>query len=108
MKRFMTTKLIRTKDRFSSKRHRRGAALYTLVVFNAFLLGMLGLSALAISRVERRQNQSSIDVIQVRRFASAGIELAKLQLDRDKNWRTGFTHNVLSSPLTMGGGDNSL
>lgn len=86
------------------RKKRSGAALYTLVVFNAFLLGMLGLSALAVSRIERRQNQSGIDAIQAKRLANSGIRLAKLSMDQDKNWRTSFQHNVKASEKFLGRG----
>lgn len=83
---------------------RRGAALYTLVVFNAFLLGMLGLSALSVARIQRRQSEGGIDIVHAQRLAHSGIKLAKLQLDQNTNWRAEFSDSVLTSELNVGEG----
>lgn len=86
-------------------RHRTGAALYTLVVFNALLVGLIGLSSILISRIERRMSTSAIDAVQARRHARSGIALAKIRLEQNPNWRTEFTHAVATTTFSVGDGE---
>lgn len=83
------------------RRLRGGAALYSLVVFNALLVGLLGLSALSVVRIERNRNVASSDLLQARRQAASAVELAALDIRHDPHWRVNYTHDVEASSLAF-------
>lgn len=86
------------------QRGRRGAAIYTAVVFNALIVGLLGLSALSIVRIERRQSLTSSDQIIARENAASAVAAALARIKNDATWRTTFTHNTESGAIAFSSG----
>ena len=80
---------------------RRGAALYSVVMFNSLIAGLLGLSALAVVRIERRQSTANLDVLVARKNAESAVATALALIKADTNWRMTYTHNLESSALTF-------
>jgi Tfp pilus assembly protein PilX len=98
-------KQIRTSQRTLARPGTRtGAAIYTVVVFNALLVGLLGLSALSIVRIERRQSLASSDQLIARENAASAVAAALARIKNDLNWRTTFTHNTESTPINFSTG----
>src|SRR5688572_3804413 len=83
---------------------RRGAAIYTVVVFNAMLVGVLGLSALSICRIERKQSLASSDQLIARENAASAVASALARIKADSAWRSTFTHNTESTAINFGTG----
>jgi hypothetical protein len=90
--------------RFSRSGSRKGAAIYTAVVFNAMLVGVLGLSALSIVRIERKQSLTSSDQLIARQNAASAVASALARIKADAAWRTTFTHNTESAAINFGTG----
>jgi hypothetical protein len=86
---------------------RRGAALFALVLLQALVIGVLGLSALTICRLERQQRSSSGDMLRARRHAAAALELGLLNLKNDAKWRTTYRSGQALPELTFGNGSLS-
>jgi hypothetical protein len=84
--------------------NRRGAAIYTVVVFNALLVGVLGLSALSIVRIERQQNVAASDQAIARENAVSAVAVALAHIKNDASWRSTFSHNTQSSLIGFGTG----
>jgi len=100
---------LRTSCRHSAlPRSRSGAAIYIAVVFNALLVGLLGLSALSIVRIERRQSIACSDQMIARENASSAVAAALARIKADPGWRTTFTHNVESAPFDLAAGSASF
>ncbi|HVJ87911.1 MAG TPA: hypothetical protein VM452_19770 [Caulifigura sp.] len=89
------------------QRGRRGAAIYTAVVFNALIVGLLGLSALSIVRIERRQSLASSDQVIARENAASAVAVALARIKNDAAWRTTFTHNTESGSIAFSSGSAS-
>jgi hypothetical protein len=90
--------------RFGSCGSRTGAAIYTIVVFNALLVGVLGLSALSIVRIERKQSLASSDQLIARENAASAVAVALARIKADAGWRSTFTHNAESAAINFGTG----
>jgi hypothetical protein len=83
------------------RQRRAGAALYSLVAFNALLVGLLGLSALSVVRIERSRNLASSDLLHARRQARTAVELAALDIKQDPRWRVRYTHDFETKPSSF-------
>ena len=83
---------------------RRGIALYSAVMINSLLVGVLALSALTIVRIERRSSESSGEIVTAQMHARAAIDLALQTLRTDPNWRTRYLDGVETNPLRFGTG----
>lgn len=88
----------------AARRSRAGVALYSIVVFNALLIGLLSLSALAVARIERRQNLGSSDQLIARENAVSAVSVALARIKADSAWRTTFLHNVESASIAFASG----
>lgn len=93
--------------RRSTHSTRKGAALYTVVVFNALLVGLLGLSALSIVRIERRQSTASIDQVIARENAASAVAVALARIKNDSSWRSTFAHNTESTSINFSTGSGT-
>ena len=94
----------RSRRRFAGYGSRRGAAIYTIVVFNALLVGVLGLSALSIVRIERKQSLASSDQLIARENAASAVAAAMARIKADTGWRSTFAHNTESTAINFGTG----
>lgn len=91
----------------SAARVRRGAALYSVVMFNSLIAGLLGLSALAVVRTERRQSTASTDVLAARKNAESAVAAALALIKSNTSWRSTYTHNLESAPLSFARGTST-
>lgn len=83
---------------------RRGTALYVIVLSTALITSLLGLAALAVVRIERRQASTSNHLLDARMNARAAVELALRVIANDPNWRTTHTNGAETTPQSPGPG----
>jgi len=101
----MRTRRALLRDRFQRCRAARsGAMLYSMVLANCLIVGVLGLSALTIVRVERRAALRRSEMESAQLLAWSGTELAVRELTKNTAWRTAYAHNVEATPRSFGGG----
>jgi hypothetical protein len=81
---------------------RRGAALYVAVTGTTMIVSVLGLSAMAIVRIERQQ-ATLMNARQIARsHCRSGVELALLRINTDPSWRSNFTSGVETTAQSLG------
>ncbi len=81
-------------------KHHRGT-VYLVVMATAGIVTALGLTGLALARVQRRADQATIDIMDARLAARAGVEYAQSMIGTEAAWRTrlasaGKTFSVLN------------
>lgn len=88
---------------------RRGSA-YIVVLMTGILVGVVGVSGVYLSRVERRTQQLTSDAAEARLYAMAGLDLALLIINQsatENDWRNSFGNNggypVLDMKIGSGG-----
>jgi hypothetical protein len=79
-------------------------ALYALVLLQGLVIGVLGLSALTVCRLERQQRLTNGDMLRARRHAAAALELGLLNLKKDAKWRTTYRSGQTLPELALGNG----
>lgn len=86
-------------------RPRRGSA-YLAIVGATMLVAVIGFAAVTAARVQLRTAERGGDVQAARANARSGIQLARLQIDRDPAWRTKRPSGVWidRAPLDKAGG----
>lgn len=70
------------------KSRKRRAVLLVFVLGTAMLIGIIGLSAMLVARIEYRSANAESDAIAAQWCAAAGVELARQHMADDTNWRT--------------------
>lgn len=65
---------------------RRGG-VYLAVLGAAMVVTILGLSAMAVVRLEQLASESSADAIKARAYAESAVELGMLEIERNALWR---------------------
>lgn len=66
------------------------------------IVSALALSAIAVVRIERKQADVQADRLSARTHARSAVELALAQLNINPNWRTDYSNNVESTPVSLG------
>jgi hypothetical protein len=97
----------------TSKIRRGGAGLrrgsiYIFVLFASMLLVVVGLSTIAVARLQERQTGMGNDGVQAEVLAESAVEFALTKLAADPNWRTTYTGNVETTPVPCGPGTISF
>ncbi len=84
--------------RLKRTRSRRGAALYVTTMFTALLVSLLGMSGLALSRVEAIRIKLHREQVQAQFLARSALELAHLELNQHADWQKDPTLRSESKP----------
>jgi Tfp pilus assembly protein PilX len=85
---------------------RRGAALYVAVTGTTMIVSVLGLSAMAIVRIERQQAMS-VNARQIARsHARSAVELGLQRINSNPSWRTIYSNGVETTVPALG--NNSI
>lgn len=92
----------------SRRNPRKRATVYLAVLGAAMILTVIGFSALAAVRVQRRAAESTTDFAAARLYAQSAIELGLLWIDQDANWRETYTSGVWVANGTIGDGKYTL
>lgn len=66
---------------------RRGTA-YTLVLMTTMIVGILGVSGVALARIERARAQQAANFENARAIARAAVEWGTLQIRNEPTWHT--------------------
>jgi hypothetical protein len=82
---------------------RRGSA-YLMVLGTAMLVSLLGLSAMVLTRVERRADAAVQDAARARLLAQSAVELAMQRIADHGTWRTGHVSGVWTADIPLGDG----
>ena len=83
------------------RRNRRGSA-YLIVLGTALLVSTLAYAAILATRAKGRLAGEFADAAQARQNAWTGVELTRLWISKDANWRTNRTVGVWASNLALG------
>lgn len=96
------------KRQFQILKSKRRGSLYVAVVLVGALVSMIGLSALALTRITGRKQSGIADASAARVNAHAAVRMAMLEIENDPDWR--FTHltDTWFSNVELGGGTFSL
>jgi hypothetical protein len=78
--------------------------MYVAVLMTATLVTIIGLSALAVTRVQLRSSEGGNNVTVARFCAQSAIEIGIFSISNDANWRATYTHDVLVAEQTLGEG----
>lgn len=97
----------RRKRRLSTRRRRRGG-IYIVVVGVAMIVSVLALGAILVRRIERRTSQGTADVAEARTYALAAIEIGRLRIKGDSDWRNTYSNGVWEADVPIGSGTYTL
>jgi hypothetical protein len=102
----MTQRLGHNFDRSAARRRggRRGS-IYAVVLAMAILVSLIGLSAVAVGRINLRTASAGGDAAAAELLALSGIEHAVAVVNADSNWRTNYTHDQSIAPVALGTGE---
>jgi hypothetical protein len=86
---------------------RRRGYLYVAVLFVSTIVGVIGLSAVSVARLQLRATTESTDAANASLLAQSAVEHALSTIEADLNWRTTYSENVIypSPRVVMNGGD---
>jgi hypothetical protein len=90
----------------STSPHSRSGYLYVAVMVVATLVGLVGLSAISVARMELRSAVETQDSSNATRLSQSGIELALAKLKTDPAWRTSLASGTEYPPggVSLNGG----
>ena len=91
-----------------TRRTVRRGTVYIIVIGTAFIISVLGLSALIIQRVQRRMSQHVADVVEARLYADAGLRMGMLWMEQDPDWRYSFSNGDWATDIPIGNGTYTL
>ena len=83
----------------------RGAGRLTSWCFRAACcFRLIGLGVLTVSRSNSRTSTATADLDEATALAESGVEWGLVAVAADTSWRSTYTHNVETTPKTMGRG----
>src|SRR2546423_2958379 len=90
MRRKKVKKMYRNRNTTITRRipaGRRGT-VYVSILAVATLVSLLGISAVTASRLRARASNTGSDVLDAQAYAQAALDLGRLTISLDPNWRT--------------------
>lgn len=91
-----------------SKRFSRRASMYIMVLGTTLCVMVIGMGAIALARLERRDAAFGQDFIEARSYARSAIEIGLNLVLNTPNWRTTFAQGAWRSAQPLGRGTYSL
>ncbi len=82
--------------------HRGG--MYLAVLMIAMIVTIIGMSALAVTRIQLRSTEGGGDAAAARLHAQSAIEMGAFTISNDSNWRSTYTHDTWVSDEPIGTG----
>jgi hypothetical protein len=82
--------------------------MYVAVLSAALIVSVIGLSALAVVRVQRLGAEGTNDLAAARFYARSAIEMGLHWIDSDANWRTNRPNGVWAADVPTGDGTFTL
>lgn len=91
------------------RRHRgsRRGSIYAVVLAMAILVSLIGLSAVAVGRINLRTAAAGGDAASAELLALSSIEHAAAVVNADSNWRSNYLHDEPVGPVALGVGEFS-
>lgn len=84
-------------------RHRSGSV--TIAVLGvSVIVAIMGVGGLVAAHAQRRLIETAVDARRAQALARSAVELARIAIASDPNWRSNLKHNQWSDPLSVGGG----
>ncbi|MHC5111952.1 MAG: hypothetical protein ACYTHJ_18985 [Planctomycetota bacterium] len=87
------------KSRFA----RRGMS-YMFVMGTSMMVSVIGLSVIALSRIELRTTNGAADAVAARYYAQSAIEIALAEIQLDENWKSSKGDGLWFADESIGGG----
>jgi hypothetical protein len=84
--------------------HKRRGSIYAVVLGMAILVSLIGLSAVAVGRVNLRVASMGSDGTDAEMLALSAVEHAAATINTDSTWRTKYTSGVKVTPIALGRG----
>jgi hypothetical protein len=94
--------MIRNKTHNFRLAHRRRGSIYIAVFAMSLIIITLAVGGIVAARAQARQTDADGDVSQARAAANSGLELARLWMSLDPNWRTNRVSGSWTSGLSLG------
>ena len=92
-----------TRRSAAGSRQRRGS-IYAVVLGMALLVSLIGLSAVAVGRVNLRVASIGSDAADAEMLALSAVEHAAAAINTDASWRGKYFHDVETIPMAVGRG----
>ena len=92
---------------YSRKHNRRGSA-YVLFLMTAMMVTLIGMSAMWVTRVQRRSAQTAEGSAQARYYARSAVEMGFLMMNQDPAWRANLGTGDWFTEISIGTGTMSL
>ena len=89
-------------------RRRRRGSVYVVVLGAAMLVTVIGLGTWAVVRAQALTSDTLSDVAEARQCAVSAVELARLWIAQDPNWRTNRANGVWAADQPLGQGKYTL
>jgi hypothetical protein len=83
---------------------RRRGSIYAVVLAMAILVSLIGLSAVAVGRINLRSAAAGGDASSAELLALSAVEHGIAVVNSDSNWRTNYQNEASTAPLTLGAG----
>jgi hypothetical protein len=90
-----------------SRNFRNGGA-YVAVLALSSIVTAIAVGAIAVVRAQARANDALSDASEARQYALSGIELGRLWISQDPNWRSNRSNGVWASNQPIGNGTFTL
>jgi len=90
------------------QRNRRRGAIYVIVLASSLIVGVLGLAALTLVRIQRRQADDVTDLRRARQYARAAIEMGRFRIKMNSNWRTTYSNGIWEQNKLIDSGTYTL
>ena len=84
---------------------RRRGSIYAVVLAMAILVSLIGLSAVAVGRINLRTASAGGDAASAELLALSAVEHAASVVNSDSNWRLNYVHDELIPPVPLGPGE---
>jgi hypothetical protein len=92
----------------SHRTGRSGGSIYLHVLASSLLITILGLGALAATRLQVRSTRLARDCAEARTCATSAIELGRLYIKLNPGWRTAMPNGTWWSDRELGAGRSTL
>jgi hypothetical protein len=83
---------------------RRRGSIYAVVLAMAILVSLIGLSAVAVGRINLRSASAGGDASSAELLALSAVEHGVAVINSDSTWRTDYQHETPTASLTLGTG----
>src|SRR2546429_9691707 len=91
----------------ASTRQRKGSA-YVLIIGVSMLAAAIAIAATLAGRSQARALDGSNNASEARTYAQAAVDLGRLYIAQDSNWRTNRSNGSWISNISIGSGTMSL